>query len=399
MTAVLPHQTRTMPAAARRALPDRTLSAHAGGKIGIAPRFAVADADDLARVYTPGVGHAATAIARDPERVWDLTIRRNAVAILTNGTAVLGLGDIGPRAALPVMEGKALLCKTLGGINAYPICVDAPTVDELVAVATAIAPTFGAINLEDVAAPMCFAVERRIRDTLDVPVFHDDQHGTATVVAAALRNAARVVGRSLADLQVAIVGAGAAGTATTELLLALGVGDVVVVDRHGILHPQRPGIDARKHDLARRTNRAGRRGDLECALRGADVLIGVSRPSIVRPEWLATMRHHAIVFALANPVPEVMPDAAPSNVAIFATGRSDHPNQINNVLAFPGMLRGLLDGGARRVDLATSAAAAIALADLVPPDDLGPHHIVPSPFDARVVPTVARAVQRATTHR
>jgi len=375
---------------------DEVFALHEGGKLGVEPTLEVDDDDDLAQAYTPGVGRVSRAIADDPEQVWDLTGRANAVAVLTNGTAVLGLGDIGPAAALPVMEGKAMLFKSFAGIDAYPVCVDAPSVDELVAVARAIEPTFGGINLEDVAAPMCFEAERRMRSELSIPVFHDDQHGTAVVTLAALINAARVVGKRLEDLRVVFLGLGAAGVAIARLLLDVGVGDVVGCDRAGILHRGRSEhMNDEKRALAEITNREGLTGDVHDALRGADVFVGVSGPGLIEPEWVAEMASDAIVFAMANPVPEIQPEAVPPNVRIVATGRSDYPNQINNVLVFPGFFRGLLDARARDVTDAMKVAAARALAAVVPPDELSPVSIMPSPFDARVVEAVAGAVRRA----
>jgi malate dehydrogenase (oxaloacetate-decarboxylating) len=387
---------RALPGVVELDAVDQVFELHQGGKLAIEPRHPLVTDDDLAQLYTPGVGRVSQAIADAPERVWELTGRSNAVAVLSNGSAVLGLGDVGPAAALPVMEGKAILFKQLADVDAYPVCVDARSADELVAVARAIAPTFGGINLEDVAAPTCFEAERRMRDELDIPVFHDDQHGTAVVVLAALLNAARVVERPVGDLRVAVVGAGAAGIATTELLLAEGVGDVVLVDRVGVLHPDRAdGMNDAKREIAARTNRSGCRGGPAEALRGADVLVGVSGPACVEPAWLAAMGERAVVFALANPVPEVQPEAVPGNVAVVATGRSDYPNQINNVLVFPGFFRGLLDVGARRVDDAVKLAAARALAGVVGAAELGPSRIIPSPFDPRVVHAVAAAVRDA----
>jgi malate dehydrogenase (oxaloacetate-decarboxylating) len=373
---------------------DRTFDLHRGGKIAVTPKFPLGTRDDLSMAYTPGVGRVSAAIAADPELVWELTIKRNAVAVLTNGTAVLGLGDIGPEAALPVMEGKAMLFKAFAGIDAYPVCVHAPSADELVAVARAIAPGFGGINLEDVAAPVCFEVEQRLHDELDIPVFHDDQHGTAVVTLAALVNAAKVVGRPLGDLRAVMLGMGAAGIACSKLLLEAGIGDVVGVDRRGIIERSRVS-DPQKVWVADNTNTGGLTGGLEEALRGADVLIGVSGPGLVRPEMLGSMAKDAIVFAMANPIPEIMPEQIPDNVRVVATGRSDYPNQINNVLVFPGIFRGLLDARARSVSPGVELAAATAIADLVDPQELADDYIVPSVFDKRVVGVVAGAVKQA----
>jgi len=381
-----------------RTVSDRTFDIHLGGKISIASRFPLKTRDDLSMAYTPGVGRISRAIADEPERVWDLTIKQNSVAVLTNGTAVLGLGDIGPEAALPVMEGKAMLFKEFADIDAYPICARARTVEELVAVGLAIAPGFGGINLEDVAAPECFEVERRLRAALDIPVFHDDQHGTAVVTLGALINAARVVGKRLEDLKVVFLGMGAAGIACSRLLLEAGVGDVIGVDRAGIIHPERTeNMNDEKRAIAEVTNTEGLTGSLADALRGADAFIGVSGPGLVQPAWLKEMTSEATVFALANPVPEVMPEEVPDNVRIVATGRSDYPNQINNVLVFPGFFRGLLDARAREVTTGMELGAARALAAMVSDDELDEEYIVPSVFDRRVVAAISEAVQEAAS--
>jgi malate dehydrogenase (oxaloacetate-decarboxylating) len=386
---------RRVPGVEVRSVSDRTFDLHAGGKIAVIPRFPLKTRDDLSMAYTPGVGRVSRAIADHPARVWDLTIKQNAVAVLTDGSAVLGLGDVGPEAALPVMEGKAMLFKEFADIDAYPVCVRSRGPEHLVDVAAAIAPGFGGINLEDIAAPVCFAVEERLREVIDIPVFHDDQHGTAVVVLAALLNAARVVGRRLEDLTVVFLGMGAAGVACTRLLLAVGVGDVVGCDRSGILHRDRTeNMNEAKRWVAERTNRRGLAGGLEEALRGADVFVGVSGPGLVKPEWLRAMERDAIVFALANPVPEIMPEEVPENVRIVATGRSDYPNQINNVLVFPGFFRGLLDSRASGVTLEMEEAAARALAAVVGEGELSEEYIVPSVFDRRVVEAVATAVAK-----
>ena len=374
---------------------DRVFDRHRGGKIEVTPRFPVLTRDDLSMAYTPGVGRVCTAIAAQHELVWDYTIKSNSVAVLTDGTAVLGLGDLGPEAAMPVMEGKAMLFKQLAGIDAYPICVRTSGVDELVAVGKAMAPGFGGINLEDVAAPVCFEVERRLQDEVDIPVFHDDQHGTAIVSLAALYGAAEVVGKRLADLNVVFLGMGAAGVACVRLWQDAGVGHFIGVDTRGIISSDRNDLTGQKRYIAESTNPQRRRGGLEAALAGADVFVGVSGPGLVRPKWLGTMAKDAIVFAMANPVPEIMPEEMPANVAVVATGRSDYANQINNVLVFPGMFRGLLDGRARSVAPSMNLAAARAIAAIVADDGVAPDHIVPSIFDARVVPAVAGAVRAA----
>ncbi len=374
---------------------DRTFGIHAGGKISILPKFPLRTRDDLSMAYTPGVGRISSAIADEPERVWELTIKQNSVAVLTDGSAVLGLGDIGPEAALPVMEGKAMLFKEFADIDAYPVCVRVSGPEELIAVAKAISPGFGGINLEDIAAPSCFVVEERLREELDIPVFHDDQHGTAVVVLGALLNAARVVGKRLEDMRVAFLGVGAAGVACMKLLLAVGIGDVVGVDRRGVVHRGRDDLHEQKRWIAEHTNAAGVTGGLDDALRGADAFVGVSGPGLVKPEWVAEMRERAIVFALANPVPEIMPEDVPGNVAVVATGRSDYPNQINNVLVFPGFFRGLLDCRARTVTEEMKVAAARALAAVVGADELSEEYIVPSVFDRRVVHAISSAVDTA----
>jgi malate dehydrogenase (oxaloacetate-decarboxylating) len=380
-----------------RTVHDRTFEIHRGGKISIAPKFPVRTRDDLSMAYTPGVGRVSQAIAGDVTKVWEFTQKSNAVAVLTDGTAVLGLGDIGPEAALPVMEGKAMLFKEFADVDAYPICVRIEgdgRAGQIVAVAKAIAPGFGGINLEDIAAPTCFEVEDRLCRELDIPVFHDDQHGTAVVVLAALLNACRVTGRTLAGCRVVFLGAGAAGVACAKLLLHVGVGDVIVADRAGVIHPGRTdNMNDAKRWLAGHTNRDGLAGGLAEALKGADVFVGVSGPGLVAPEWVEAMADQAILFALSNPVPEIMPEEVPGNVRIVATGRSDYPNQINNVLVFPGFFRGLLDSRARTVSDEMKVAAAQAIAGVVGADELSEEYIVPSVFDRRVAPSVAAAVQ------
>lgn len=371
-----------------------TFELHLNGKIEVRPTVAVNDNAGLAMAYTPGVGAVSQAIADNPELGWRYTWRSNAILIVTDGTAVLGLGDIGPLAALPVMEGKSLLFKDFGGVNCVPICLDTTDVDAIVETVVRIAPAYGGINLEDISAPRCFEIERRLQERLDIPVFHDDQHGTAVVVTAALRNAARVVGRELPDLRVVVSGAGAAGIASADMLIAAGVGDVAVCDRQGVLHPDRDDLTPVKRDIAQRSNRLGLTGSVEGALDGADVLIGLSGGRIPN-EAVASMVPGSIVFALANPVPEVHPkDARDAGAAVVATGRSDFPNQINNVLAFPGIFRGALDAGAMRITEGMKLAAADAIASLVGAD-LGPDRIVPDAFDSRLAPAVAHAVAQA----
>ncbi len=386
----------TSPGVRARSITDATFDLHVGGKIEVTPRVSVNNADELAMAYTPGVGRVSTAIAHDPSVVWTHTGRANAVAILSDGTAVLGLGNIGPEAAMPVMEGKAVLFKQFGGVDAYPICVNAASVDEVVAVAKAIAPSFGGINLEDIAAPACFEIEARLQRELDIPVFHDDQHGTAIVVLAALTNAAQVVGKSLAQMTVAVVGTGAAGVACAKLLHSVGVADIIGVDRVGILHESRgDALVSSKQWFVEHGNRHGRTGGVAEALKGVDVLLGLSGPGVIEAEWLVDMADDAIVFAMANPVPEVMPELMPANVAIVATGRSDYPNQINNVLAFPGVFRGMLDVRARTCTESMKLAAAASLAALVQTPT--PIHILPGVFDAGVAEAVALAVATTAT--
>ena len=369
---------------------DATFDLHLGGKVAVASRGAIADADDLAMAYTPGVGRVSTHIAENPDSVWRFTGRSNAVAVLSNGTAVLGLGDIGPEAAMPVMEGKAVLFKQFADVDAYPVCVRARSVDEVVAVGAAIAPTFGGINLEDIKAPECFEIEERLQSMLDIPIFHDDQHGTAIVVVAAMINAARVVGRPLSEMTVTIVGTGAAGVACAHLLHELGVGDIIGVDSKGILHAGREALHSSKQWFVDHGNRSGRTGGAREAIVGADVLIGLSGPGIIDASWVAAMADDAIVFALANPVPEIMPELMPDNIAVVATGRSDYANQINNVLAFPGVFRGLLDVRATKATMGVKRAAAEALAAMV--DAPTADRVIPGAFEPGVAEVVAKAV-------
>ena len=344
---------------------DRTFLMHKGGKIEIAPKISVQTRDDLSMAYTPGVARVCSAIQEDPERAWALTIKANTVAVVSDGSAVLGLGDIGPAAAMPVMEGKALLFKELAGVDAFPLCLDTNEVDSIVAFARAVAPTFGGINLEDIAAPRCFEIERRLSAELDIPVFHDDQHGTAIVVLAALLNALRVVGKRAEDIRVVVVGAGAAGVASADIILAHGVRDLTVCDIGGALYPGAPGLDPARAAVAARTNPGGRRGTADELLEGADVLVGVSAPGAVSVSAVRSMAPNAVVFAMANPIPEVRPEEIRDDVAILATGRSDYPNQINNVLAFPGVFRGALDVRASAINEEMKLAAALAIADVI----------------------------------
>jgi malate dehydrogenase (oxaloacetate-decarboxylating) len=369
---------------------DPAFAFHRGGKLEVASAVPLRGRDDLTLAYTPGVARVCTAIAERPELVHDFTWKSRTVAVVTDGSAVLGLGDIGPEAALPVMEGKALLFKKFGGVDAVPLCLACNDVGELVETVVRLAPAFGGINLEDISAPRCFEVERRLRDRLDIPVFHDDQHGTAIVVLAALSNALELTGRKPIDTRVVVSGAGAAGVAVAGILVASGFEDIVVTDRGGALHPERADLNPVKRSLATSTNPHDRSGSLADVLRRADVFIGVSGGEVAE-ETVATMADDAIVLALANPTPEVHPDVARRHAAVVATGRSDFPNQINNVLAFPGVFRGALDVRARQISEGMKLAAATALAELVG-EDLAPTRIVPSPFDPRVVPAVASAV-------
>jgi len=373
---------------------DPVFDLHIGGKIEVTSTVEVGDADDLSKVYTPGVARVCTAIAEDPSLVRRYTWKANVVAVVTDGTAVLGLGDIGPAASLPVMEGKALLFKEFGGVDSVPIALDCTDVDEFVETVVRLAPTFGGINLEDISAPRCFEIERRLKERLDIPVFHDDQHGTAVVVLAALRNALRLTGKSIEDIRVVISGAGAAGVACARILLQAGVGDLAVVDSKGVLSEDRADLNPVKLSLAQDTNTAQLSGRLVDALDGADVFLGVSGGTVPE-EAVARMAPGAMIFALANPNPEVHPDIAQRYAAVVATGRSDFPNQINNVLAFPGIFRGALDVNASRITEGMKLAAAEALAALISADDLRPDFVIPSPFDSRVAPAVAAAVAEA----
>jgi malate dehydrogenase (oxaloacetate-decarboxylating) len=386
---------RAVPGVTVRKVSDRVFLLHLGGKIEVRSKVPLRTRDDLSMAYTPGVARVCLAIAAQPEDARRLTVKRNSVAVVTDGSAVLGLGNLGAAAALPVMEGKAALFKRFAGIDAWPICLDTQDVDEIVRTVQLIAPVFGGVNLEDIAAPRCFEVEARLRELLDIPVFHDDQHGTAIVVLAALTNALRVVGRSLADVRITMSGAGAAGTAVLRLLLTAGARHVVVADVDGVIHRDRPGLAGHALWIAEHTNPEGIRGSLRDALRGSEVFIGLSAPRILTGADIATMAERAIVFALANPDPEVDPAAAREHAAVVATGRSDEPNQINNVLAFPGVFRGLLDAHARDITLEMSVAAARALAAVIAADEVNPLYVVPSVFDPHVMPAVAEAVKRA----
>jgi malate dehydrogenase (oxaloacetate-decarboxylating) len=374
---------------------DRTFLMHLGGKIEIQPKMPIRTRDDLSMIYTPGVARVCLAIAENPADARRLTIKRNTVAVVTDGSAVLGLGNLGAMPALPVMEGKAALFKRFAGIDAFPICLDTQDVDEIVRTVELIAPVFAGINLEDISAPRCFEVERRLREKLDIPVFHDDQHGTAIVVLAALINALKVVGKQLGEVRIVMSGAGAAGMAILTVLLSAGARHVVVADKDGIVHPDRGDLSPELRWVGEQTSPADGTRTLRDALGGADVFIGVSAPDILTGDDIATMAPGGIVFALANPVPEVDPVAASAHAAVVASGRSDFPNQINNVLAFPGVFRGLLDAQSRTVSIDMLIAAARALAAVVGDDELNASYIVPSVFHPDVAGAVAGAVAAA----
>jgi len=381
-----------LPGVSVRKVSDRTFLVHLGGKIEVTSKVPLRNRDDLSRAYTPGVARVCMAIHKNPDDARRLTIKRNTVAVVTDGTAVLGLGNIGPAAALPVMEGKAALFKKFAGVDAWPVCIDSTDTEEIIRTVQLIAPVYGGINLEDVAAPRCFEIERRLRELLDIPVFHDDQHGTAIVVVAALRNALRVVKKNIQDCRIVISGVGAAGNAIIRLLLHQVPADIIAVDINGIVHRGRAGMDPNLAEVAEKTNKRVLSGSIHDAMVGADVFIGVSAPNILTAADVEKMNSDAIVFALANPDPEIDPLEAQRHAAVVATGRSDFPNQINNVLAFPGVFRGLLDAQARLITDEMLTAAALAISDVVAPDQLNASYIVPSVFDEKVAKAVARAV-------
>ncbi len=369
---------------------DRTFAIHQGGKISVESKLELTDADDLAMAYTPGVGRVCMEIAQHPDRVFDLTIKGNTVAIVTDGSAVLGLGNLGPAGALPVMEGKALLFKKFASLDAFPICLDTQDPDEIVAAVKHLAPVFGGVNLEDISAPRCFEIEERLRQELDIPVFHDDQHGTAIVTLAALINALKLVNKSLAQIKTVINGAGAAGVAIARLLKKAGATDILMCDSKGILSHSRDDLNSQKQEFA-----VAASGSLADAMQGADVFLGVSVPGVVSVEMVEAMADNPIVFAMSNPIPEIQPELVMDKVAVMATGRSDYPNQINNVLAFPGVLRGALDCRAQGLTTSMYLEAAYAIADLVSPQNLNAECIIPSVFDERVSTAVASAVKHA----
>ncbi|GAB5499966.1 MAG: ACT domain-containing protein [Pseudohongiellaceae bacterium] len=374
---------------------DRTFLMHLGGKIEITNRTPLKTRDDLSMAYTPGVARVCMAIHRDRQSAFNLTIKKNTVAVVSDGTAVLGLGDIGPEAAMPVMEGKAMLFKHFGEVDAFPICLNTKDTEEIISIVKAIAPGFGGINLEDISAPRCFEIERRLQAELDIPVFHDDQHGTAVVSTAALINALKIVNKKPEDLKVVVMGAGAAGTACSKMMMLLGVKKIVGCDRQGAIYAGRDGLNEAKQWFADHTNQDKEKGSLSEVIKDADVFVGVSAPGVLTVDDLKKMARDPIVFAMANPVPEIMPEIALPHVGVMATGRSDFPNQINNVLCFPGIFRGALDCLARNVTENMKMAAAEAIANSIPESHLLPDYIIPSVFDPNVVPAVAEAVAKA----
>ena len=374
---------------------DRTFLLHLGGKIQVQVKAPVKNRDDLSRVYTPDVARVCLAIQEDPQKAFQLTIKRNTVAIVTDGTAVLGLGNIGPKAAMPVMEGKAMLFKQFANVDAFPICLDTTDTDEIVRTVKALSPVFGGINLEDISAPRCFEIEKRLQEELDIPVFHDDQHGTAVVLLASLINALKVVGKNIEDVKVVVTGIGAAGVACSDILLSAGAKNVICVDRHGTIVRTKTYDNEVWNDYASRTNPYEIDGDLMAAIEGADVFIGLSGPGVLKVEHLRKMAKDPIVFAMANPTPEIDPAEAEPYVRILATGRSDYPNQINNVLCFPGMFRGVFDCRARLINEEMKLAAARAIAAIVSDEELNEHYIVPSVFNQKVTKAVSQAVVEA----
>ncbi len=375
---------------------DRTFLMHLGGKIEVTSKMQLKTRSDLSMAYTPGVARVCEAIAKDPEKAFNLTIKKNTVAVISDGTAVLGLGDIGPLGAMPVMEGKAQLFKEFGGVDAFPICLDTKDPDEIVRTIKAIAPAFGGINLEDISAPRCFQIEDRLKEELDIPVFHDDQHGTAVVVLAALINALKIVGKKMEDIKVVVNGVGAAGVACSKIVMAAGVTNIIGCDQTGALYEGRAeNMNWVKDWYARNTNPHHEKGTIHDVIKGADVFFGLSAPGVIDETDLKNMAERPIVFAMANPIPEIMPEDAEGLVAVMATGRSDYPNQINNVLCFPGIFRGALNCRASQINEEMKLAAATAIAEIIGADELHPDYIIPSVFDRRVGEAVAQRVEEA----
>ncbi|MBB72805.1 MAG: NAD-dependent malic enzyme [Legionellales bacterium] len=371
---------------------DRTFLFHLGGKIEIKSKNPIKNRDDLSMAYTPGVARVCMAIHNEPENVYKLTCKRNTIAVVTDGTAVLGLGDIGPEAAMPVMEGKAMLFKDLGGVDAYPICLATKDVDEIVKTVKYMAPGFGGINLEDISAPRCFEVEARLKQELDIPVFHDDQHGTAVVLTAAFINAMKIVNKKPSDLKIVVSGVGAAGVACTKMLQEMGVKNIIGCDSKGVIAKDRGDLNSAKQEYLATTNPNNETGTLKDVIKGADVFVGLSAPDMLDEKDIKGMASDPVIFAMANPRPEIMPEVAGPHVAVMATGRSDYPNQINNVLAFPGIFRGALDCYAKDINSEMQLAAAYAIANVINEESLSPDYIVPSVFDTSVAPAVAEAV-------
>ncbi len=374
---------------------DRTFLVHVGGKIEVKPKMSVRTRDALSMAYTPGVARVCQAIAEDPKQVFNLTVKRNTIAVVSDGTAVLGLGDVGPEAAMPVMEGKAMLFKEFADVDAYPICLDTTDTEEIIDTIKNIAPGFGGINLEDISSPRCFEIEERLQEELDIPVFHDDQHGTAVVVLAALHNALKIVGKEMENLKVVVNGVGASGSACVKILLSAGVKNIIGCDSKGIVHPEREDLAPMERWVAENTNPEGITGGLSEAIVGADLFLGLSVPDVLTVEHLDSMDEDPIVFAMANPDPEIAPEEAEGRARIMATGRSDYPNQINNTLCFPGIFRGALDARARKMTEEMMLAAARSLAEVIPEEDLSEDYIIPSVFDEHIVPTMAEAVAEA----
>ncbi|CAN5724243.1 malate oxidoreductase [soil metagenome] len=374
---------------------DRTFLMHLGGKIEVKSRMQIRTRDDLSMAYTPGVARVCRAIADDPERAFNLTIKRNTVAVVTDGTAVLGLGDIGQRAAMQVMEGKAMLFKEFADVDAFPICLDTKDTEEIIRSVKNIAPAFGGINLEDISAPRCFEIEERLKEELDIPVFHDDQHGTAVVVMAALLNSLKIVDKKIEDLKIVVNGVGASGVACAKIMLSAGAKHVIGCDSQGIVHEGRDGLNESKQWFAENTNPEGKSGDLSEAIEGVDLFLGLSVPDVLTADDLDTMNEDPIIFAMANPDPEIRPEVAFGHARIIATGRSDYPKQINNVLCFPGIFRGALDVRSYGIDENMKLAAAEAIANVIPEENVSEDYIIPSVFDERVSPAVAEAVAEA----